>query len=420
MKLTVTGVNHKTAPIEIRERLSFEPSMLPAALANLKRRSGLQEGLILSTCNRIEVALCVDDRTDSKELAEDLLCSTHQIAAPAIHQYLYQHEGDDAIRHLFRVAASLDSMVVGEPQILGQLKEAYAAAKAHGTVSGLLEMVVTRAFSVAKRVRTETDIGSSAVSVSYVAVELARQIFGDLTRRRVMLVGAGKMSELAARHLRRAGADQIFVTNRTQDRAVQMASLFEGRVVEYDRFRGALPEIDIVITSSGAPHYLLRKDDVKRIIEARRNRPMFLIDIAVPRNIDPEVNQLDNVFLYDIDDLQQVADENLRGRQFEAQEAESIIEEEVEKTVARLRAREVTPTIVGLQQQLEALRMTELERAHSKLSSLTADQREAIEAVTKGLINKIAHGPISELRRLASQPDGLHSIEVIRKVFRIP
>ncbi|MCW5981756.1 MAG: glutamyl-tRNA reductase [Bryobacteraceae bacterium] len=419
MKLSITGVNHKTAPIEVREQLSFDPGALPGALGELKRRNGLQEGIILSTCNRTELAMCLDDQANSRELAEEFLCAARRVERNAIQPYLYQYDGDDAIRHLFRVAASLDSMVVGEPQILGQLKAAYAAAKANGTVVGLLDLVVTRAFSVAKRVRTETEIGSSAVSVSYVAVELARQIFGDLKRRKVMLVGAGKMSELAARHLRRAGADQIFVTNRTRDRAVEMAAMFEGRIVEYDRFRSALPEIDIVIASSGAPHFLLKKGDVQRVIDARKNRPMFLIDIAVPRNIDPEVNQIDNVFLYDIDDLQQVAEENMEGRRHVAVEAETIIEEEVVRMVARLKAREVTPTIVSIQQQLEALRVAELERAHGRLVSLTAEQREAIEVLTRGLIAKIAHGPISELRRLATQPDGFQSVEVIRKAFRL-
>jgi glutamyl-tRNA reductase len=310
-------------------------------------------------------------------------------------------------------------MVVGEPQILGQLKTAYALAKAHGAVAGALEALLTRAFSVAKRVRTETGIGENAVSVSYVAVELARQIFGKLDRSRVMLIGAGKMSELAARHLRRAGAEQILVTNRTHARAVEMANLFRGRVVEYERFHDLLPEVDIVIASSAAPLYILRKDQMRRIIEARRNRPMFLIDIAVPRNIDPAVNELDNVFLYDIDDLERVASDNLRNRLAEAREAEAIIDEEVQRMLARLKAREVTPTIVSLQQHLEALRQAELERIQAKLATLTPEQREAVEAMTRSLINKIAHGPIAELRRQAAQPDGLATIETIRRVFRL-
>ncbi len=235
---------------------------------------------------------------------DEFLADTRQVAREWVTPYLYRFEDDQAIRHLFRVAASLDSMVVGEPQILGQLKAAYALAKEHGAVSGFLDGLLTRAFNVAKRVRSETDIGESAVSVSYAAVELAKEIFGTLADKKVLIVGAGKMSELAARHLRRSGATQIFVTNRTPERAAEMAQLFDGQIVEYTRFLSFLPEADIVITSSGAPHYIIVRDDMKKVLDARRNKPMFLIDIAVPRNIEPSVNELDNVFLYDIDDLQ--------------------------------------------------------------------------------------------------------------------
>ena len=419
MKFAITGLNHRTAPVEVRERLNFDQNALVPALAELKRLPGVHEGMVLSTCNRVEVSMWLDDDADARALGEQFLASTRAVDRQFIAPYLYCHTEADAIRHLFRVASSLDSMVVGEPQILGQLKTAYALAKAHGAVSGALEALVTRAFSVAKRVRTETGIGENAVSVSYVAVELARQIFGRLDRSRVMLIGAGKMSELAARHLRRAGAEQILVTNRTHARAVEMANLFRGRVIEYERFHDLLPEVDIVITSSAAPLYILRKDQMRRIIEARRNRPMFLIDIAVPRNIDPAVNELDNVFLYDIDDLERVASENLRNRLAEAREAEAIIDEEVQRMLARLKAREVTPTIVSLQQHLEALRQAELERIQAKLNTLTPEQREAVEAMTRSLINKIAHGPIAELRRQAAQPDGLATIETIRRVFRL-
>ncbi len=419
MKFAITGLNHKTAPVEVRERLNFDQNALGPALAELKRLPGVQEGMVLSTCNRVEVSMWLEEAADARALGEQFLSSSRAVPREFVAPYLYCYEEAEAIRHLFRVAASLDSMVVGEPQILGQLKTAYALAKAHGAISGAMDALLTRAFSVAKRVRTETGIGENAVSVSYVAVELARQIFGKLDRSRIMLVGAGKMSELAARHLKRAGAEQILVTNRTHARAVEMASLFRGRVVEYERFRELLPEVDIVITSSAAPLYILRKEDMRRVIEARRNRPMFLIDIAVPRNIDPAVNELDNVFLYDIDDLQRVAAENLRNRLEEAREAEAIIDEEVRRMMARLKAREVTPTIVSLQQHLESLRQGELERIQTKLATLTPEQREAVEAMTRSLINKIAHGPISELRRQAAQPDGLATIETIRRVFRL-
>jgi glutamyl-tRNA reductase len=418
MKLLITGVNHRTAPVEVRERLAFDQNSLPAALEDLKKR-GMAEGMILSTCNRVEIAVTADDRSDPGRSVEDFLRDSRGVEDTSIRPHLYQYEGREAIRHLFRVAASLDSMIVGEPQILGQMKSAYAVAKAEGAVNGFLETVLTRAFGVAKRVRSETEIGQSAVSVSYAAVELARDIFGSLADKRVMVVGAGKMSELAARHLHRSGASRIFVANRTEQRAADLAALFDGKIVPYDRLIASLPAMDIVITSSAAPHYILTKEDVRRVIDARRNRPIFLIDIAVPRNIEPTVNQLDNVFLYDIDDLQQVVANNLRARMAEAQQAEEIVDEEVDRLVSRMKTREVVPTIVTLQEQLEQLRMAEVDRVRGKLGQLTAQQEEAVEALTRGIINKIAHGPIAELRRHAGKPEGHGVIEIIRRVFRL-
>ena len=419
MKFSITGVNHKSAPVEVRERLAFDDHSLSAALADLKSRPGFCEGMILSTCNRVEVALTSEDHTGDAVSVDQFLADTRQVQREWVAPYLYHFEDTEAIRHLFRVAASLDSMVVGEPQILGQLKSAYSLAKEHGAVSGFLDVLLTRAFNVAKRVRSETEIGESAVSVSYAAVELARDIFGSLRDKKVMIVGAGKMSELAARHLKRSGANQIYVTNRTYERAVEMSKLFDGQIVEYTRFLAFLPEVDIVIASSGAPHYIIVRDDMKKVLEARRNKPMFLIDIAVPRNIEPSVNELDNIFLYDIDDLQKVVETNLQGRLTSAEEAEAIIREEVERMVARLKVREVTPTIVSLQESLEKMRVAELARMRSKFGALTPEQEQALEAFSKGMMNKIAHAPISELRRQASEPDGHHFIAAVRKVFRL-
>lgn len=419
MKFSITGVNHKSAPVEVRERLAFDENSLQDALLELKRRPGFCEGMILSTCNRVEIALtCLDEPASGVEV-DQFLADTRKVERQWVTPYLYRYEDSAAILHLFRVAASLDSMVVGEPQILGQLKTAYALAKQHGAVSGFLDNLLTRAFSVAKRVRSETDIGANAVSVSYAAVELARDIFGTLKDKKVMIVGAGKMSELAARHLRRSGATHVYVTNRTRERAEEMAQLFDGKIVEYTQFLSFLPEVDIVIASSGAPHYIIVRDDMKRVIDARKNRPMFLIDIAVPRNIEPSVNTLDNVFLYDIDDLQKVVATNLEGRQHSAEEAEAIIREEVERMMARLKEREVVPTIVSLQEQLEHMRAAELARMRGKFGHLTPEQEQALDALTKSIVNKVAHGPISELRRQASQPDGHFFITTIRKVFRL-
>ncbi len=419
MKLLITGVSHKTAPVEVRECLAFREESLPAALADLKSRQGIAEAVILSTCNRVEITVTTEDQSDPRAIVDAFLTERKAFSAGVIEPHLYRHEGRQAIHHLFRVAASLDSMVVGEPQILGQLKAAYAAAKDCGAVCGWLDGLLTRTFSVAKRVRSETGIGHMAVSVSYAAVELARKIFGSLTNRTVMIVGAGKMSELAARHLRRSGAAHVFVTNRTHERCVEMAKLFEGTPVEYSRFTAMLPEVDILIASSAAPHYILHKDEMQRVISARRNKPMFLIDIAVPRNIEPAINEIDNVFLYDIDDLQEVVNANLRERMKEADHAELLVAEEVERMMARLMVAEVTPIIVGLQEQLEQIRMAEMEKTRRKYGPFTPQQEQAMEALTRGLINKIAHGPISELRNHAGQPESAHVVAAIRKAFHI-
>ncbi len=419
MKLLITGVSHKTAPVEIREGLAFGEEALPAALADLTSRAGVEEALILSTCNRVEIAVAAEDGCDPALIVDAFLTERKALEIGAIGQYVYHHRDREAIHHLFRVAASLDSMVVGEPQILGQLKAAYTAAKNCGAVSGGLETLLSRAFGVAKRVRSETGIGQMAVSVSYAAVELARKIFGSLNHRTILIIGAGKMSELAAKHLRRSGASDVFVTNRTHERALEMARLFQGTAVEYTQLSATLPKADIVIASSGAPHYVLLKPDLQRAIALRRNRPMFLIDIAVPRNIEPAVNEIDNVFLYDIDDLQEVVNANLRERMKEAGRAEAIVAEEVERTLARLKTAEVTPTIVGLQEQLEQIRIGELEKIRRRYGPFTAKEEEALEALTRGIVNKIAHGPISELRHHAALPDGAHVIAAFRKAFHL-
>jgi glutamyl-tRNA reductase len=401
MKLLLTGLNHRTAPVEVRERLAFEDKSLPEALDDLKRRPGLLEGMILSTCNRVEVAVTADEQADVESAVDSFLADSRHVDRAWVTPYLYRFDGPEAIRHLFRVASSLDSMVVGEPQILGQMKSAYALAKEHGAVGGFLGQVMDRAFSVAKRVRSETDIGQSAVSVSYAAVELAREIFGALQGKKVLVIGAGKMAESAARHLRRAGVSEILVTNRTRDRAEAMAEDCGGRVLDYENFEDAVPEVDIVLASSGAPHFILTREQMRSAIAKRRNRPMFLIDIAVPRNIDPAVNELDSVFLYDIDDLGKVVDDNLRGRIETAKEAEEIVREEVERMVLRLKTREAAPAIVQLQEQFETWRRGEIERQRQKLGVLSPQQEEAIDAITRGLMNKFAHRIISELKRRA-------------------
>ncbi|MBM3782890.1 MAG: glutamyl-tRNA reductase [Acidobacteria bacterium] len=418
MKLHVTGLNHRTAPVELRERLAFDEKSLPAALRELREQSGFHETFILSTCNRVEIVVAADEHTDADRGVAGFLEQSRPGHRLDLDRHFYHFEDREAIRHLFRVASSLDSMVVGEPQILGQLKDAWSVAKEEGVLGQYLDTIMTRAFSVAKRVRTETTIGESAVSVSFAAVELAREIFGSLKGCRVMLIGAGKMSELAARHLHRSGADKICVTNRTRARAEEMAALFHASIVDYEQFHRTLPDTDIVIASSGAPHYIITEALVREARTKRKGRPIFLIDIAVPRNIEPSVNALENVFLYDIDDLGRVVEQNRKGRQAEAEAAEAIVAEEVDKLVARLRVREAAPMIVAIQEHLEKMRQAEVQRLRSKLGALTVQQEEAIEALTKSMMAKVAHGPIREIRRLAAAEDGWPEIEAIRRALR--
>ena len=419
MNFGLVGLSHKSAPVEIRERLAIPEAALPQALEALRRHDGIREGLILSTCNRVEVFARGRPGGNLADSLLSFLAGYHRLPAGELKPYLYQYAQRDAIRHLFRVTASLDSMVVGEPQILGQVKNAYAAARAAGAACGLVEEVLTRAFSVAKKVRSETGIAQSAVSISYAAVELARKIFGSLEGKHLLLVGAGKMSELAARHLLRSGAASLMIVNRSLERAEELAEAFGGQAVPFERLFDSLAHADIVITSTGAPHFILKKEDGPRILARRRNRPMFFIDIAVPRDVDPELNKIDNIFLYDIDDLQQVVEANLAERRHEAQRGEQIIEREVDRFLARARTLEVVPTIVSLQERLEEVRRGEIERLRARLGELSAEQEQAIEALTRGIVNKILHEPITHLKSAAQEPDSRKAIDLVRRIFNL-
>ncbi|HTA46600.1 MAG TPA: glutamyl-tRNA reductase [Bryobacteraceae bacterium] len=422
MKLLLAGLSHKTAPVHMREKMAIPESALPDALRGLQNL-GASEAMILSTCNRVEIAVTTADGLEPGDIVDRFL-NAWQGSATAFAGHLYRLEAREAIQHTFRVASSLDSMVVGEPQVLGQLKNAYAVAKTEGAVGGLLEQVLTQAFRVAKRVRTETGIGQMAVSVSYAAVELARNIFNrSLKGHSVLIIGSGKMGELAARHLHRSGATRIFVTNRTWERAQEMAAVFQGRAVDYKEFPAMLHEVDIVIASSGAPHYILSREDMRRVIALRKNKPMFLIDIAVPRNIDPAASDVDGVFLYSVDDLEGVVNANLQERSKQAEQAEVIVVDEVERMLSRLKLDEVTPTIISLQEQLESIRLAEVARALRRMPQLDPEHRRLVEAqveaMTKSIINKIAHLPISALRTTAGQPDGDQFLDAVRKVFHL-
>jgi glutamyl-tRNA reductase len=413
MQLAIVGVSHKTAPVEVRERLAFNSDVLRSALTALIDRQNVREAIILSTCNRVEVmAESPDDR-----LIREFLCEFHQIPPDSVSKHLYSFKNADAIRHVFRVAASLDSMMVGEPQILGQVKEAYRIATDAGTVGMHLSALMNRAFAVAKKVRSETGISQSAVSVSFAAVELARKIFGDLTGKTVMIIGASKMGELAAKHLKRNGVSSVLVTNRTFERAVELAKVFEGAAVPFEHFTDHMDRADIVISSTGAPHFIIGRTLAEQVIHRRKNKPMFFIDIAVPRDIDPLVNELDNAFVYDIDDLQQVIDANLKERLKEASRAEEIIDSEVQAFCLKMQSREVVPAIVQLRDTLEKLRRDKIERNRRHFKDLSPEA--AADQITKSLINKILHTPTEYLKQMAHDPNGPDTADLIKKLFNV-
>jgi len=415
INLALIGVNHRTAPVALREKLAFAEEALAAALAQLKAQEGVREAYILSTCNRVEIVVSGRENVVLSERLPIFLSNFHGLPMSEMEPHLYTHEERNAVRHIFRVAASLDSMMVGEPQILGQVRSAYAAARAAGSIGGPLDEVMVRAIRVARKVRNETGIARSAVSVSFAAVELARKIFGELKGKTVMLIGAGKMAELAAQHLRENGASSLLVANRSPERGQQLAAKYSGEAVPFENLLEQLSRADIVISSTGAQSFLVRKQDGQSILSRRRNRPMFFVDIAVPRDIDPELNKVDNIFVYDIDDLQEVIQANLKEREHEARLGEEIVEKEVEQFLLRMRTLEVVPTIVALQSRLEEIRKGEIERLHGKLGTLTPEQEAAIEQITRGIVNKVAHPTIAQLK---SSPE-LGMIDAVRRLFNL-
>jgi glutamyl-tRNA reductase len=416
MTLALIGVNHKTAPIALRERIAISREELPEVTRALAALPGVSECMIVSTCNRVEILTAVE--SSSVDLS-GFLQNHFGLESAVLKDHLYEHRDQQAVRHLFRVAASLDSMVVGEPQILGQVKEAFAVARMAGTVGAQLEHLLQSAFAAAKKVRSETEIGSNSVSIASVAVELAKKIFGSLNGRTVFLVGAGKMSELAARHLVQQGAGAILVTNRTQARARSMAEEFDGRVIPFEQLYDAASEADIVITSTGAPHAIFRKEHGQAFMHRRKNRPMFFIDIAVPRDVDPAMNKLEGIFVYDIDDLQSVAASHMAERAREAGNAEALIAAEVDRFHQRQRTVNVAPAIVALQRQGEELRQAELRRIQSRLGALTAEQAAAIEALTRGLVNKFLHPPMQALKQAARENDAAR-VDAVCDTWSLP
>ena len=419
MALFVAGLSHKNAPVALREQIAVEEDKLRQILHEVHGTAGIGEVLILSTCNRVEMYAAAEVPGEARGLVFRHLCRHRGVDPAGVEALLYTHVDGDAVRHAFRVAASLDSMMVGEPQILGQVKDAFALAQACETIGPRLHTLFTQAFAVAKKIRSETEIARHAVSVSFAAVELAKKIFAGLAGRAVLLVGAGKMSELAAKHLVEQGAFPIYVVNRTLARAQELARALAGTAVPLDEMMTAMAAADIVITSTGAPEPLVTREAVARAMAGRGTRPLFFIDIAVPRDVEASVNTLDGVYCYDIDALKQVVDANIRERAREAQRAEHMVEREVGRFVARLRDVEVIPTIVSLRERLEEIRVAEVRKTLARLPAATPETRAALDALSAAIVNKILHAPITKLRESSRAGSPRSWLELVHELFAL-
>lgn len=417
MNILVIGLNHKTASVEIREKVAFGGEKLAEAVNILKNAPQVKESIVLSTCNRVEIYAGAPGSDRGAEAIKQFIADFHRVQKDALENALYIHQGTEAVKHVFRVASSLDSMVVGEPQILGQLKDAYDFALKNRSTGVYLNRLMKKAVSVAKRIRTETRIAESAVSISYAAVELAKKIFEDLPTKSFMLIGAGEMAELAAKHLINNGVQDVFVTNRTYERAEELAKEFDGKVVPFGSFIDALLHTDIVICSTGAPDYILRMDQLQHTMKERKQRPMFIIDISVPRNIDPGINDLDNVYLYDVDDLQGVVDTNVKERGKEAEKAERIVAEEVQAFLRWQESLAATPTIVALREKAERIRKEEFEKLIRKMGPVEEDKVKAIEYLSTSIVNKLIHFPTSALK--TEKEDREVMIDMAKRLFQL-
>ncbi len=416
-EIVLLGVNHKTAPVEVREKLAIKEEDTPP-LKLFSELSCCREVVFLSTCNRVEIIACTDN-LDSLDQVRRLWLSRAGIGNNDADSCLYEYHGQDAINHLFRVASSLDSMIVGEPQILGQLKDAYRIAAKAGSAGPILNRLMHRAFSVAKRIRTETRIASQAVSISYAAVELAKKIFGDLKGKNALLIGAGEMAELAAQHLKTNGVSGLAVANRTLERAVELARALGGTAVSLDELDEELVKADIVISSTGAPHVVVTAEQVKSIMRPRRHRLLFFIDIAVPRDIDPDVNSIENVYLYDIDELKEVVEGNRAEREKEARKAGRMVDEEVIKFLSWLDSLDIVPVIRQLMAKGEEVRRQEMEKSLKGLGELSKKQKKAIDTLTKSIVNKLLHHPVTSIKQCREMEHGDEIIAAACRLFNL-
>ncbi len=415
MKIAVVGLNHKTADVELREKLAFNGPKLEEGLQKIKEIPGIRETIIISTCNRVEIYLHVQDVEKAYVAIKDFFVAFFEIRGDSLDTALYLHKDMAAVKHIFRVASSLDSMVVGEPQILGQLKDAFDFALEKKATGVLLNRLLKKAISVAKRVRTETRIAENAVSISFAAVELAKKIFTDLAGKSFMLLGAGEMAELAAKHMMNNGVQDIIVANRTYERGCELSREFNGRAIRFEDFPAELVHTDIVICSTGASTFVLHKEHMQKVMKERKQKPVFIIDIAVPRNVDPGINDMDNVYLYDVDDLQGVVETNISERQKEAAKAEAIVEDEIETFRRWMLTLNSVPTVIALRERAEAIRKDELERFFNRFPSFGEKERKAIEGMAGAIINKLIHAPTVALKNDTEDKDVL--IALIKRLY---
>jgi glutamyl-tRNA reductase len=418
--ILLIGLNHKTAPIEIREKLTFKNSSSHPLEKIKKEIYSFKEGLFLSTCNRVEFYFVLDPDKKNQFLKDfsSFIEKESTFKWEDLEPYLYFFENEKAVKHLFEVACGLDSMVIGEPQILGQVKSAYKDALNYRTSGIVLNRLLHKCFFVAKKVRTETGIGGGAVSISYAAFSLAKKILGSLRDKTILLVGAGEMAELACMHFVSEGVKKVIIANRTLSKAIELAEKFKGQAYSLDELPQALIKADIVISSTGAPNYIITKNMVSSILKPRKYKPLFIIDIAVPRDVEPEVNKLENVYLYDIDDLKSVVEENLKERKKEALRAQVIIETEVFKFQKWLKELDFYPTFRALSEKVEILRQNELAKTLKKLKNLSEEEKSAIEILTKSLVQKLIYYPINFIKK-SYHEEGRYAISLIRQIFEL-
>jgi len=417
--ILVLGLNHKTAPVEIREQLAFSEEESAHALEMLHNQDNIRELALLSTCNRVELIMAAKNSVKAVETAKTLMSRLKNIPIVKFDQMLYIIKGDDAVRHIFRVASSLDSLVVGEPQILGQIKDAYRMAIEKKTGGVILNRLLHRTFFIAKRVRTETGIGDHAVSVSYAAIELGRKIFGNLEGKKALLIGAGEMAELAVEHLLRHKTAELYVVNRTFERGVQLARRFNARAMRFEELSDCLEMADIVISSTGSPDFIIRRGQMKKIMRIRKNRPLFFIDIAIPRDIDPQINHLANVYVYDIDDLKGVIEENIEDRKKEALKAERMIDEAVIHFRKWYESLAVVPTIVAIRKKMDRIAKAEIDKTLKSLTHLSDTDCQAIHRMGDALISKMLHDTIICLKQNGCCRDKARHLDITRRLFNL-